>query len=60
VSRWKQFNPNPENGQRVGDCTVRALCKAMNQDWETTYVGLSLFGFSLSDMPSANRVWGAY
>ena len=60
MSRWKQFNPNPENGQRVGDCTVRALCKAMNQDWETTYVGLSLFGFSLSDMPSANRVWGAY
>ena len=60
MSRWKLYNPNPSNGQRVGDCTVRALCKAIGQDWETTYVGLSLFGFSLSDMPSANRVWGAY
>ena len=60
MNRWKPYNPNPSNGQRVGDCTVRALCKAMGQDWETTYVGLSLFGFSLSDMPSANRVWGAY
>lgn len=59
MSRWKQFNPNP-SARRVGDCVIRAICKALGQNWETTYVGLSLFGFYFSDMPSANRVWGAY
>ena len=59
MSRWKQFNPNPRNA-RVGDCTIRAISKAMGQDWETTYAGLSFVGFSLSDMPSANRVWNEY
>lgn len=39
---------------------MRAISKALNQDWETTYAGLSFFGFSLSDMPSSNSVWGAY
>lgn len=59
MNRWKPYNPNPK-GSIVGDCTVRAISKALDQDWETTYAGLSLFGYSLSDMPSANHVWGAY
>lgn len=58
--RFKYYNPNPIKGQSVGDCTVRAISKAMGQDWETTYAGLSMMGFCLSDMPSANYVWGAY
>lgn len=53
------YNANPE-GQRVGDCTVRAISKAMGQSWERTYTGLALQGFCLCDMPSANHVWGAY
>lgn len=44
----------------MGDCTVRALSKALGQSWEKTYVGLSLQGFLMGDMPSANIVWGAY
>ena len=60
TNRFEYYNPNPSKWQRVGDCTVRALCKALGQDWDTVYVGLSVYGFSLSDMPSANRVWGAY
>lgn len=59
MNRWKQYNPNPIKNN-VGDCTVRAISKALNQDWETTYAGLSFMGFSLSDMPSANRVWSEY
>ena len=59
MSRWKPYNPNPR-ASNVGDCTVRAISKALNQDWETTYAGLSFMGFSLSDMPSANHVWSAY
>ena len=53
------YNPNP-TGKRVGDCTVRAISKALGQSWECTYTGLSLQGFLLGDMPSANATWGAY
>ena len=56
---FQYYNPNPTN-KRVGDCTVRAISKALSQSWETTFVGLALEGFLLSDMPSANHVWGAY
>lgn len=59
MSRWQQYNPNPNNN-RVGDCTVRAISKATEQDWETTYAGLTAYGFMLADMPNANHVWGAY
>lgn len=52
-------NANPINN-RVGDCTVRAVSKVLDQDWEKTYADLSLQGFMLCDMPSANHVWGAY
>lgn len=58
-NRWTYYNPNPKHN-RVGDCTVRALSKALDQDWDTTYAGLSAMGYMLSDMPSANRVWGRY
>lgn len=53
------YNPNPQ-GHQVGDCTVRAISRALGQSWEATYTALALYGFMLSDMPSANHVWGAY
>jgi len=56
---WKEYNCNPIR-KRVGDCTVRAISKALGQDWETVYVGLALQGFMMADLPSANAVWGAY
>lgn len=59
TNKWKPYNPNPARNQ-VGDCTVRAISKALEQDWETTYAGLTAYGFMLCDMPSANHVWGAY
>lgn len=59
LSNWQSYNPNPA-GKRVGDCTVRAIAKALGQDWETTYAGLTAYGFMLCDMPNANHVWGAY
>lgn len=30
-------NPNPDK-TLVGDCVVRALCKVLNEDWETVAV----------------------
>lgn len=56
---WERYNPNPK-GRNVGDCTVRALAKATHRTWEEVYAELTAYGFMLSDMPSANHVWGAY
>ena len=59
MDSYSYYNPNP-HGKRVGDCAVRALSKALNQDWDKTYLWLCIYGFMMSDMPSANAVWGAY
>ena len=59
MTRYKQYNPNPSR-QRVGDCTIRAICKATGKSWEQVYASLCAFGFSFKDMPSANAVWGKY
>lgn len=53
------FNSNPKN-VRVGDCAVRAVSKAVGQDWTDAYIGLAAEGLALRDMPSANYVWGMY
>ena len=53
------FNSNPRS-LRVGDCAVRAMCKALGQEWEDAYAGLCSLGFSYADMPSSNFIWGMY
>lgn len=53
------FNPNPK-GIRVGDCAVRAVSKALGQDWTEAYIGLCTEGLIFRDMPSSNYVWGMY
>ena len=60
MGNWIKYNPNPILGNRVGDCAVRAISKALSQDWGTTYAGLTMFGFMRCDLPNANHVWGAY
>lgn len=54
-----QFNPNPKQ-KRVGDCVIRAICKATNQVWEDAYIQVCLQGLRMADMPSSNPVWGEY
>lgn len=56
---YVQFNPNPYN-QRVGDCVVRALCKALDKEWEDAYISLCAEGLTYFDMPSSNYVWAMY
>ena len=58
MNRWRMYNPSP-TGRNVGDCTVRAIAKALNTDWETAYAMISLNGYLMGDMPSSNSVWGA-
>ena len=50
------YNPNPL-GLSVGDCTIRAISRALNITWELTYNLLADLGFEMCDMPSSNRVW---
>lgn len=56
---WVKWNPNPQ-GKQVGDCSVRAVARALNTMWETAYSGIAVQGFMMNDMPSNNGVWGAY
>ena len=56
---YTYYNPNPKQ-KRVGDCVIRAICKATDQSWEDVYTQLCLQGLKMSDMPSSNPVWGSY
>ena len=56
---YKFFNPNP-SGKRVGDCVIRAVSFLTEQDWEETYLRITLQGFEMFDMPSSNAVWAEY
>lgn len=53
-----EYNPNPM-ARKVGDCSVRAVAKALDTDWETAYAKIAKNGFLMADMPSSDSVWGA-
>ena len=55
---WIEYNPNPA-GRRVGDCSVRAISKALGLEWEEAYSLITAAGFAMADMPSSDAVWGA-
>lgn len=56
---YRFYNPNPSN-IRVGDCSIRALSKALGKSWEDIYVSLCAEGLFYHDMPSSDYVWGMY
>lgn len=55
---WIKFLNNPA-GRSVGDCSVRAVSKALDISWEDAYWLNCEMGFALCDMPSSDAVWGA-
>lgn len=55
---WIKWNPNP-TGRMVGDCSVRAVAKALGVDWETSFDLLAGNAYAMGDMPSSDSVWGA-
>lgn len=57
---YSYYNPNPIKNNRVGDCVVRAISKALNQSWEDTYIDLTIQGYLLGDLLSSNAVWDKY
>lgn len=58
MAEWKAYNPNPSS-RNVGDCSVRAVAKAIGVDWETAYVLIAMAGYQMGDVISSNSVWGA-
>lgn len=56
---YKQINLNPMD-YNEGDCVVRAIALAMDQDWGTIYLDLCLKGYVMGRMPESNKVWPTY
>lgn len=52
-------NQNPDK-KRTIDCVIRAVSFALNEDWETTLVGIMVECIKQHDMPEVNSVWAAY
>ena len=53
------YNPNPTGQDKVGDCSVRAVSKALGISWEDAYAKLATSGYDMGDMPSSNNVIAA-
>ena len=56
---YSYFNPNPQ-GNKVGDCVIRAIAKALDMSWEDVYLELTIQGYMMGDLLSSNGVWDAY
>lgn len=55
---YKFYNPNPV-GANVGDCSVRAIAKALDISWEDAYIKLTINGLNMGDIISNDNVWGS-
>lgn len=55
---WIEYNPNPLQ-RKVGDCSIRAIAKALNTDWETAFAIVSSNAYAMGDIPSSDSVWGS-
>ena len=56
---WMKWNPNPVRSDPVGDCSVRALAKALDIDWEKAHVLLDFNSYMMGDISNSNVVIGA-
>lgn len=60
MNRWIKYNPNPRS-RRVGDCAIRACCKATQRTWDYVFKALTDIAFETADgCNSSNAVWGQY
>ena len=53
------YNPNPVGRNMVGDCSVRAISKALRISWDDAFDLLADAAKSMGDMPSSNSVISA-
>ena len=55
---WVHYNPNPVKAG-AGDCSVRAISKALDLTWEQAFAKLALNAFQMGDVISSDIVWGS-
>lgn len=53
------YNPNPVGRNSVGDCSVRAISKALDISWDDAFDLLADSAKGMGDMPSSNSVIAA-
>jgi len=56
---WIYYNPNPVRSAPVGDCSVRAISKALDIDWDTAHDLTAYNAKMMGDIQNANAVWGS-
>lgn len=56
---YQFYNPNPVRSDSVGDCSVRAVAKALRLTWEEAFTELAVSAFLMGDVISSDAVWGA-
>ena len=54
-----EVNLNPYK-KTVGDCVIRAISMAEDEEWDDTFIDLMVKCFQLKDIPSSNNAWGAF
>ena len=54
---WIEYNPKTRRN-RVGDCAIRDIAKATDQDWEMAYTVLYVKGYSMGDSEFLKAVDG--
>lgn len=54
-----EVNLNPYK-KSVGDCVIRAISAAEDEEWDNTFIDLMVKCFQLKDIPSSNAAWGSY
>lgn len=54
-----EVNLNPYK-KSVGDCVIRAISMAEDQEWDETFLDLMIKCFQLKDIPSSNNAWPAF
>ena len=53
------YNPNPRH-LNTNDCTIRAISKLLDLDWDTTFLKIAFYAFSQKSMMVTDKVWGQY
>ena len=56
---YRYYQPNPVRTDPVGDCTVRALSKALDISWEKAHVMLDYASYMMGDISNSNTVLAA-
>ena len=54
-----EVNLNPYK-KSVGDCVIRAISMAEDEEWDDTFIDLMVKCFRIKDIPSSNNAWGAH